>query len=280
MLIKKPFKKGIGRSIAPYYKAAGGGGGGYTGPGDLQSGASAWWGLRAYSNATTTASAVDVFGLSTTTTFTFVTKADGTLELSAGGAAAFLAANVGNMLVTKLYDQTGNGHHMIGSGGSGPAFTINGLGSLSVITFVSSKVLTATGFAVAQPYTVAGAFKTTTSANVQALLTDSTGAQFLLNTTPALRLKSNTSLDGGTTTSGTWFALQGQGNGASSVVSVNGSDTSGNAGTNGYSAGHSITIGGDDFSENFVGAFGEEGIWPSAFGSSAMSSNIRTFWGF
>src|SRR6516162_6226900 len=100
--------------------ASGGAPAGYVGPGDVVSGATAWWGLRAYSSATTGGNLVDVFGNTTSTAFTFVSKSDGTIELSAGGAAAFIAGNSGsgNMVATKMYDQTGNGHDMTATGGN------------------------------------------------------------------------------------------------------------------------------------------------------------------
>jgi hypothetical protein len=193
---------------------------GYTGPGDVVSGTTAWWGMRAYSNATTGGNAIDVFGNSTLITFTFVTKSDGTLELSAGGASTFISANGGGLVITKFYDQTGNGHDMTASGGNTPTMVTSGLGSFAIATFSSNK-LSATGFAVSQPFTVSGVFKTTTSGGVQALLTDSPGAQFLLIATPQLRVQANTALNGSTTlSSGTWYPLLGVYNGASSAVEL------------------------------------------------------------
>jgi hypothetical protein len=263
-----------------------GGGGGYVGPGDIVSGASAWWGLRAYSNATKGGNAVDVFGNTTSTTFTFVTKSDGTLELSAGGAAAFIAGNSGvlNMRITQLYDQTGNGHPMTATGVPRPVFLTSGLCSFAVAQFNNSAhIMTAVGFAVSQPLSIAAVAKETSSAGIAALLSDSTNLEFSFNTTPALRVKTSGNLPSGTTPINTFYSLQGVFNGASSVVTVNGTDTTGTIGGNGISGAHVLQMGNDDFGEALPGAIVEQGVWPIAFSSgqrTSMSSNQRAFWGF
>jgi hypothetical protein len=261
---------------------------GYQGPGDVVSGATAWWGLRAYSNATAGTNAIDVAGVNTSTTFTFVTKAaDGTLELSAGGAAAFITANSGanNMLISKLYDQTGNGHHATAAGAQRVPFVLSGIGSLSVMTFNSStQQLNVTGFNLAQPFSMVSAAKPTSVAALQSLMDDSSSVFLLINTTPVLRMDDNSiTLLGSAVSSGTWFVMQGVYSGASSVATVNSTDTTGTVGTVGLSNGNTLTIGNDGFNLAFTGSMGENGIWPIGFSSgqrSSIASNIRTFWGF
>jgi hypothetical protein len=111
----------------------------------------------------------------------------------------------------------------------------------------------------------------------------STNMEFSINTTPALRVKTSSILVGSTVTTGTFFSLQGVFNGASSVATVNGTDTTGTVGTNGISGAHVLQMADDDFGEALGGAIVEQGVWPIAFSSgqrTSMSSNKRTFWGF
>jgi hypothetical protein len=266
--------------------ASGGAPAGYVGPGDVVSGATAWWGFRAYNNAVALAGGnlVDIFGSNTGTTFTFVSKTDGTIELVAGGAAAFLAANPGNTsVVVKVYDQTGNGHHMTATGAQTPFWAVGSVGSYgATANFVPPKSLTATGFIQVQPFSYAGSFMFTSHSGVQSLLSDSTQVGFNFNTTPALALSAPTVLiNSATLTDTIWYAVQGVYNGASSAVIVNSTVTTGNAGTNSINSAHTLSIGSDDFTEALTGFMGEMGMWPVAFNSTqytAMGTNIQMFY--
>src|SRR5215475_9326831 len=77
----------------------------YVGPGDIVSGARAWWGLRAFSNATAGTNAIRLRRSSDSAELDFATLTNGSLDEAgittwAGGASLFLI---------KLFDQTGNG---------------------------------------------------------------------------------------------------------------------------------------------------------------------------
>jgi hypothetical protein len=266
-------------------RAAVGGGGGYTGPGDVVSGASAWWGLRAYNAAYATGSnpAVDLVDQSANNPITININSSGNLDQAA--INSWVTANsVTTIFCVKVYDQTGNGRHMTASFATSPRLVVGAVGSYSsTLQFGNggAKKLIATGFAVSQPFSCVASVVFTSHSGIAALMTDSTGAQFLINTTPALRVQANTALNNATTLSdNTWYAVQGVFNGASSSATVNASTTSGNAGTNGIVNTHHLSTGNDDFSEALTGSLGEWGVWPSNISGSSPISNMRTYGGF
>lgn len=81
-----------------------------------------------------------------------------------------------------------------------------------------------------------------------------------------------------------WHAMQGVSNGASGVINVNGTETTGNTGSAGTGGGGVISVGGRAGSNNvYMTAIGSEwGIWLSGFTSgnrTSMNSNMRTYWG-
>lgn len=104
----------------------GGGGGGptYQGPGDVlpMTGQGFWVGMCAFSAASAALlrPALDLVSTAGNVgaTTTIATKTDGTVDMAA--ITAFIATNCSNSAsnakITKLYDQSGNGHHYIPSG--------------------------------------------------------------------------------------------------------------------------------------------------------------------
>ena len=131
---------------------------GYLGPGDLDVGATAWWGLRAYSSDTTGDAAIDVVRASDSTTQTIYTLDDGSLDVAS--LTTFLASTTGK--VSKLYDQTGNGHHLLqATGANRPAITLNAVGTLPALTFNGSTtfMMSSTTVDIWQPYTLAAVVK-------------------------------------------------------------------------------------------------------------------------
>lgn len=81
----------------------------YTGPGDIVSGATAWYGLRAYSAAvaaTGTQKAVNIRASGDNATTDILILPTGKLDVAT--AAAFQTAHGGNLFVTAAYDQTWN----------------------------------------------------------------------------------------------------------------------------------------------------------------------------
>src|SRR5882757_9830332 len=148
-------------SYGPIVLATGSGGSSYSGPGDISSGALAWWGCRGYNAAYSTGSnpAMDVVDTATgliTTTVNIKTngKLDTATILGLGYAVS----------VKKLYDQTGNGVHVTQATLSAmPALTLSGLGSEPVMTFASasSQFLSTSFGSIAQPWSLIGVLKRT-----------------------------------------------------------------------------------------------------------------------
>src|SRR5678816_1891867 len=125
----------------------------YTGPGDIVASAKSFWGLRAYTNASIGGNCIDVKRASDNTTNTFVTVAGGLVDVAS--ITTFLAATTGT--VTKAYDQTGNGFHLITDGVH--ALPIMGLSVLGAMPAMQSgggfqRSLVVSSFTQAQPFTI------------------------------------------------------------------------------------------------------------------------------
>jgi hypothetical protein len=120
----------------------------YQGPGDLTSGAVAWMGTRAYNAAYATGSnpcmdIVDGSGANLTT-----------INISSTGAvdyttiSNFISAH-GSALCSKMYDQTGNGHHLTqGTNAARPSVVVSptGLGSNQVaLQLTTAQFMPGTG---------------------------------------------------------------------------------------------------------------------------------------
>lgn len=110
-----------------------GGGGpaaGYVGPGDVVTGATAWYGLRGYNAAVSTpgtTNAVKLRRASDNTTSNIVILASGDLDTAT--AATF--CNATSCFVDTLYDQTGGGRDVVqATAANQPAFVFNCIGAL------------------------------------------------------------------------------------------------------------------------------------------------------
>src|SRR5882757_6632070 len=141
-------------SYGPIVLATGSGGSSYSGPGDISSGALAWWGCRGYNAAYSTGSnpAMDVVDTATGLITTTVNiKSDGTLDTATILGLGYAVS------VKKLYDQTGGTFHLTQATlASMPALTENVIGSLPGMTFSGSQKLVSPTYAsqVNQPFTM------------------------------------------------------------------------------------------------------------------------------
>lgn len=122
----------------------------YVGPGDVVSGAAAWWGLRAYSSAAIGTNAVRLRESGGNTEQDFATIAGGGLNIAA--IATFKGSN--SLFIVKLYDQVGTNHFVQATAANQPGFTLSGLGSLPIISFAgaSPTFLGAPAITVSMPY--------------------------------------------------------------------------------------------------------------------------------
>ena len=195
------------------------------------------------------------------------------------------------LFATEAYDQSGNTKHITQStSGSQPQLLLSGVSSLPVLRFdISGTASLLSGTittGVTQPFTLSAVSYTTTTS----------GEEWWFNTYPSSgiltyhRVTSTTSSvycgSDVTATIGnnTWNAVQGVCNGASSAYSINGTGTTGNAGstTSGTAIGWGAQSQGA-LANPLVGYSTEGGLWPVAFSSgqqTSMYGNQHTYWGF
>lgn len=257
----------------------------YSGPGDVVSGAMAWWGLRGYTRAYSTGSnpGIDVVDTATQLITT-------TINILANGAldVATIAALGYGVSVSKMYDQTGSGYHLVATAGTLPVLTLSGLGSLPVITFNGTSSALA-AFAVpntAQPVTVSAVANSTNNSAQQSLFYNSIQVAYNVGgaspNTANLYASGNLPSDA-VVSDGFWHALQGIFNAASSELNVDGSAASTGAIGSDSMANSRFDLGSIGGSQWFKGKVVEMGVWTIVFSganSSAMSGNQHTYWGF
>lgn len=262
----------------------------YFGPGDVVSGATAWWGLRAYNEAFAASggNAITVRRASDNTTQTIVVLSTGALDVST--ASTFCASTT--CYVTEAFDQTGHSNNVIQATTSAqPQLVFNCIGSLPCLGFTntSDQGLTAT-YTLAQPLTVTAVALTSVagSSTYQPIVGSSTSGDAYLEFAPinsssngiALAAKTGGGIGYSAITQSTFYAMVGVLNGASSVLDYDGTTTSGSAGTNGI--GTQVSWGTDSTADWLEGQSTEAGVWGSAFTTgqqSSMVSNQRTYWG-
>lgn len=246
----------------------------YTGPGDLASGASAWWSCaRAYSAAFAAGGTpiMDLVDQAGANSIAINILSTGFVDTAA--IAAWVTANsVSTIRVTKLYDQTGNGLHATNATLSTmPALTLNALNSLPVMTFTNARgdrLNTAT-FTLAQPFSMNGVSQRTANFTTEQGILGATPTvidlAFNSSTNTAL-VRSGSSLTR-TANNSAWHTLSGVYNGASSAIVIDGTATTGAGGTNGFSA-VSLRIGRSSAGGSIDGQIADVGLWPYAFNST------------
>jgi len=240
------------RSIAPAV---------YAGPGDIVASAAAWFGLRAYTNASIGANAIRLRRSSDNAEQDFATVAGGGIDLTA--ITSFKGA--ANLFVTKLYDQTGNGNVLSqATAGNQPAFTLSGLGSLPIITFdgVSNHTLSngAESLTISAPTSLSWvAINTAASSAQDAVWSSANGnfqAQYNNSGANQVLIYAGTVLSA-TASDSNWHALAGVFNGASSDMVVGGTSNTGNTG--GSSGDTTEFLGGISGGTTFAGSLTEMG---------------------
>ena len=258
-----------------------------------------FWGLRAYSAANIGQNIVRLRRASDSTEQDFTALASGYVDT----ASASTFCNATTCYVRTLYDQTGGAlctgaavcHMNQATTAKQPEFVFNCRGSHPCMRFNTSTDncvnTVARGTSQAQPYTysVVAILDYAGGVNDQhvVMAQGNTGVNpwiDYLNTTQ-LRVKTGSTVTA-TYAEATWYAVQALFNGASSVARLNGSETSGNAGTGSVNTG-AHSIGGP---ANCGGSLGtgaidvlEAAFFPSEFDATeraAMETNQRAAWGF
>lgn len=251
----------------------------YAGPGDIMPSWVIWAGLRAYNLAMRGTACVDIYNTVTTAIQTFNTLANG--DLDAASIATFLGGNPG--LVSKLWDQSGNGFHLtqatvanmpqyvasVPSLGGRPGMFFKKANS-TLLASSSNSLATAVG-----TMTAVGGRMTDDGANFSYIFTsgsapsgiafsDRDGVQGFAGTfspSPCLDLSSH--------------AIDCVFNGTSSLTCIDGSVRSYDCGGATFNGG-SFKVG-----LNMTGVVGEVGFHPSLFsqaGCAAQNANKNSYW--
>jgi hypothetical protein len=212
----------------------------YTGPGDVQT-FTLWAGLRAYSaaKAAATAAIVDLVDQAGANPITINCTTAGALDSSA--ITTWVAANsVSTIKVTKLYDQVGTNHLVQATLANMPVLTANSLNTSYGLTFTAANsqqlVATSAISPQTQPYYIYAVAKATASADRGLWAADSGGfagaiAEFQA-AGPVFAIYAGNVLSA-TITYSAWHAIQSLFSSTSSVISVDNTETTGNAGTQG-----------------------------------------------
>lgn len=254
----------------------------YTGPGDIVSGAFAWYSCSRGYNAADTSNACNVCLPSAGACFD--------LTLSSGFAvvpAGLSTCNITTVICTvkTMYDKTGNGKDITNATQANqptfrPAMASNGCPTtaLPCVQFVgaSSQFLASGTTAITQSQPITGSFVfSDTAANGD--LADIGGAIGLIRfNANNLRMAAGGALDV-TVADNTFHAGQFIFNGASSAGYIDGTNTPGNAGTNAPSS-TQLIISGTVSIGRWTGTLAELGYWQAAFttGGGGQASLMNT----
>ena len=265
---------------------------GYQGPGDIVSGASAWYAANQCYNTAYSGNVADVWDSTTgNTTETLITcSAGGTLNFTVNPIATTCSSGC---VIKTMYDQTGS----LACGGAAcdvteatlanrPTYTANALNSKACGTWTVSIALNSTNALTSIPQQfsyVAVAERTGSFTTAQRIIeTSSAGTRMGFS-----NAGNTTSINAGSSftavaSDSSFHALIDVFNNASSSIVVDGSATAGTAGA-GASA-TTIEIGNETVTNsNLVGLFCEGGIWPVGLNATQygnLNSNMHTRWNF
>lgn len=261
---------------------------GYEGPGDIVAGAHSWYGLRAYDEAYAAAESpiVDITDQADGNALTVNATTAGDLDVAA--IAAWVTANsVTTIRVTKIYDQSGNAYHLEnGTPEQRATLVLNVVNGKPALLFTSSasQVMTkSTGVAqLTQPFTFSHCSVPNVGAGAGAVLAIYDGGSdislvYYDNGSALIHAGSGV---GNTAADDTFHSVQGVLNGASSIINIDGTETTGlNAGTNVCDT--NIKMGDNFFGAFFNGYVCEAGTWDAGFDGtqrSNMNANQEAYW--
>lgn len=265
---------------------AGGGGGGYIGPGDIVSGAKAWYGLRAYSAAiaaTGTQKAAHIIRASDGQSCDVLIATSGDLGNVAncsgsgsGAASAFCASDT--CAIDLWYDQSSGGGFTASDGASAkqPTLVFNCLGTKPCAVFAGAQMLATAITSTSQPLTVSAmAIRTGTFTSQNDILATGTGGVYFPSTTANLVGGGLGASFSAAQTDNVWHAIQIAANGASpnSQVNVDGTATNVSAGVSALASSPFIGSQSSVPTSPLTGKLTEVGLWPVAF-TSAQQTNV------
>ncbi len=259
----------------------------YTGPGDVVSGAVAWWGLRCY-NAAYTGNVADVWDAATgNTTETLLTcSSGGTINQTVHSLSVTCAVSC---VIATIYDQSG-ANSCSGSAcdaiqatnANRPVFSNGATFSAQCSSGLSLAAANLTP--QAQPLTLSSVFERTGTFTAFNIFYASTnGSVYAGLSTSANQFEAYAGSPGDVTANDSaMHAIQVVYNDASSTINIDGSSTAEILGPSGIATGHTLCRFGSD-GDYLTGNLWEVGLWPVAFSGgqiSAMNSNQHSYWGF
>ncbi len=264
----------------------------FTGPGDIQPGAYAWWGLQSY-NASYGSGGNPAIDLNNDGTGAFA----GTVNILSSGLLDVATATTliagGASRISKWYDQTGNGRHQLqsnntiraqlqltaGPGGNTPAAFFDG-------QLRGDAYATAGAATIPQPLSYAGVAKIRNAAGVYVLMGDMTNVNIYFGVRqsgPDLMLAAGSGeFTGPVITQNVWHSVQGLSIPTNQQLAQ--FETTSSSGSGFGTAGYTAAMG---LSNNANGSFwdgwiAQMGIWPVDNTSvlTAMNANQHANWGF
>lgn len=255
---------------------------GYQGPGDVVSGAVAWWGLRCY-NTAYTGNVADVYAPVDASHTLLTCSVGGTINQTLQALSITCAVSC---TIKTLYDQTGNGNDITqATEANRPTFSATPL-VCSVFTSANSTFLSGgTTVTLSTPLTYSTVVNISNDGGV---VIGYFGLNLQTSGPDNVRMFDGTNVLDATVLNGSLHALQaidgGSGAGASQIYD-NGSTTTGTLSGSGTTGGFSIVVGSSNGFAGFLdGSICELGLWNVDFTSpdrrAAMTSNQRTYWGF
>jgi alpha-L-arabinofuranosidase B-like protein len=268
----------------------------YIGPGNINSGANVWYGLRGYNAAyavTGTGKAVNVRRDSDNATQDIVILPNGHIDM----ATLITFAGVANLFVTKWYDQSGNGADLTQiTAANQPSFLLDvgdGLPGVSFNQTASNQGFNPATITSTSLTYLSGVVKRTTVGNFPSFISqydavlNTSGNNLGWNSTVANSARIDSSAQIVATMSDNAFhSIQGLIASASSVLNIDGTETTGNAGAGvTYTKviiGSYMTNGGASLPQAMVGVIREAGGWaatPNSTIRAAIHTNASVFWG-
>lgn len=253
----------------------------YQGPGDFMTTPPyAWYGFRGYTNAYA-GPAIDIVSGAYTATINIVNN-----YIDDAAILAFLNAHggIGSARISAIYDQTGNGVHLFRNG-AGAAAQLKASGLLSHYTYYTVQGTNHTemigGSISALPVSIS-LFVQRETGGTDSIVGSQTGGLCVY----VASLYNGTTLNSTGITNDTWYSHHAVFNTttSTSVIDIDGSSATGNAGTSGGLAGKAICLGRDAFANwSSLIRVAEMGWWNSkAFTGPeiiALKNNQHAMWG-
>lgn len=258
---------------------------GYAGPGDIVSGGTGFWGLRAYTFASIGTTVIRLREDGGNTEQDFVTIAGGGLDLAA--ISTFKGAN--NLFVVTLKDQTALAADVtMSTAGTQPPFTLNAIGALPAIDWTLHE-LGVGAFVISAPATMSSVIKHTANASYDGWLGGGTTSwELRINPTGFIESMSNNAALLGTSSgafpAGVWGTTLCTIGGGAGAFFINGA-ASGTYVSSPTFGGGFLRLGcGQQFnSEQWIGSVTEWALWSSVLDgtqAAALDANQRGYWGF